>query len=159
MPNPVLHFQLSSRQSEATAAFYRQLFDWKMNAVPGMGYHLIETEAKQGIQGGIQEAKAEEPVEITFYVQVQDVQAALDKAQSLGAVITQPKLEVMPELVVGMFKDLEGRNIGVMHDSRLQAEMEAAAEPALKVKAKLKPKPKPVKKAKKAAKKKKAARR
>jgi predicted enzyme related to lactoylglutathione lyase len=161
MPNPVLHFQISSRQPEASAQFYSQLFAWKLSPVGGMPYHMIETEPKQGIPGGLAHATAEEPVEVTFYVQVPDVQAALEKALSLGASITQPLVLVTPELTLGMFRDPEGRSIGVMHDSRVQAELDApvakaVAAPAAKKSKKAK-KVKEAKKQKAAKKKKKKA--
>jgi predicted enzyme related to lactoylglutathione lyase len=157
MPNPVMHFQLSSKQPEATAQFYRDLFAWKLNEIPGMGYTMIETEPKQGIVGGVGHAKESDAIEVSFYVQVPDVQAALDKAQSLGATITQVPLVVTPELTLGMFKDLEGRSIGVMHDSQVQAELDAppvklkaaAAKPKAKAATKKKAAPKPKKKVKK----------
>jgi predicted enzyme related to lactoylglutathione lyase len=148
MPNPVMHFQIATRQPEAAAEFYRQLFEWKLSAIPGMGYHMIETEPRQGIPGGLSDARATDPIEVCFYVQVPDVQAALDKAQSLGATITQAKLQVTPEIVIAMFKDLEGNSIGLMHDTQVQAALEAPvaalkATPEAKPKSKPKAKPKP----------------
>jgi predicted enzyme related to lactoylglutathione lyase len=145
MPNPVMHFQLSSKQPEATAQFYKDLFAWKLNEIPGMGYHMIETEPKQGIVGGVAHAKETEAIEVTFYVQVPDVQAALDKARSLGASITQAPIIVTPEITLGMFKDLEGRSIGVMHDSQVQKELDTSVGAGSPRPAR---KPKPAKKSK-----------
>jgi uncharacterized protein len=83
MGNPVIHFEVTGTDGEALAGFYEQLFGWKTQGVPDMGYWLVEKEG-DGIAGGIGTSQ-EGPGQVTFYVQVDDPQAALDKAESPAA--------------------------------------------------------------------------
>lgn len=149
MGHPVTHFQLETRDDEATKQFYAQLFGWTITPVPGMPYHSIATGSPQGIQGGIAKVDESQPAAITFYVEVPDVAAALAQAQSLGATVTQAAVQVMPDLTLGMFKDPEGRSVGLSHSTLVLpvATPKAASAPA-KPKAKASKKAKPAKKAK-----------
>jgi predicted enzyme related to lactoylglutathione lyase len=113
MGHPVLHFQIEAKDDVASANFYCELFEWKTTPIPNMPYHTISTEGKEGIQGGIAKVSENQPAGVTFYVEVPDVAESLKKAESLGAKIVQPATQVMPDLTLGMFVDLEGRNVGL----------------------------------------------
>jgi predicted enzyme related to lactoylglutathione lyase len=41
--NKVVHFELPADNLERAQNFYRNAFDWSINAVPGMGYTLVQT--------------------------------------------------------------------------------------------------------------------
>lgn len=112
MANPVVHFEVSGPDGEALAAFYRELFGWKVEPVPGMPYHLIDTMGGAGINGGIN-VSSEAPPWVTFYVEAEDPQAVLDRAVSLGASVVVPLKEMGPT-TVGMFVDPDGLMVGVV---------------------------------------------
>lgn len=79
MPNPVIHFEIGCSDRAKTQAFFGSLFEWQMqDAGPAT---MIAT----GGIGGHMTALGHEPHHYTiFYMQVDDVQAYLDKAGSLG---------------------------------------------------------------------------
>ena len=52
MANPVVHFEVTGKDGPALVSFYEELFGWKVNAIEGMGYALVEKEG-DGIGGGI----------------------------------------------------------------------------------------------------------
>jgi uncharacterized protein len=110
MSNPVVHFEIGCQDNEKTANYFSQLFGWKMQ---GMGpATMIDTGSGSGIQGHIT-ALGHEPQRYTiFYVQVDDVQAFLDKAGKLGGKTLVPPVEI-PTGTFAWFADPEGNTIGL----------------------------------------------
>jgi predicted enzyme related to lactoylglutathione lyase len=105
MANPVLQFQIISKDPEGTGQFYSDLFGWKINAENPMGYRRIETGTNEGIQGGIWPAPPQAPTFVQFFVAVDDVKASAQKAEGLGA-----------KLLIPPTKLPEGDEMAVMHD-------------------------------------------
>jgi predicted enzyme related to lactoylglutathione lyase len=112
MGNPVVHFEVVGQDGEKLQAFYRDLFDWKLNVMPEMAYGLVEKE-DGGIGGGIGKAQ-DGPGYVTFYVQVDDPQAYLDKAESLGGKTIVPVTEIPDMVTFALFADPEGHMVGVV---------------------------------------------
>jgi predicted enzyme related to lactoylglutathione lyase len=108
MGQPVVHFEIGCRDSQKTQDFYSSLFGWKIaQAGPAT---MIET--GKGITGH-STALGPEPYHYTiFYVEVDDLQAHLDKAASLGG-----KTLVAPvPIPTGRFawmQDPEGNMVGL----------------------------------------------
>ena len=67
---------------------------------------------KGGIGGGISGDGAYSGV--TVYVQVDDLQKFLDKAESLGGKTVMPPMEVPGVVTLAMFSDPEGNVIGMI---------------------------------------------
>jgi uncharacterized protein len=85
MSNPVLQFQILSKNPDETAKFYSDLFDWKVDASNPVGYRQINTGSNEGIHGGIWPAPPQAPNFVQLFVGVEDVKAFVKKAQDLGA--------------------------------------------------------------------------
>ena len=105
MPNPITQFQIISKSPDETARFYGSLFGWTVNADNPLGYRQIQTGTAEGIQGGIWPAPPQAPNFVQLFVTVEDVPAAVAKAQTLGARVLIPAT-VLPE----------GDEMAVMHD-------------------------------------------
>jgi predicted enzyme related to lactoylglutathione lyase len=90
MPHPVTRFQILSAQPDRTAAFYSALFGWRIDADNPMGYREIHTGSAIGIQGGIWPAPPQSPAFVQLFVQSDDVEADVRKAQELGARVMVP---------------------------------------------------------------------
>ena len=115
MPNPVVHFEILGKDHEALQQYYRDLFNWKITQVsPEYPYGLVSVEEQgEGIGGGVGSSMDGGPQAI-FYVQVDDIQAAVDRAAGLGGEIAMP-VTVIPGMVVfAHFKDIEGNLIGLV---------------------------------------------
>ena len=67
-----------------------------------------------GIGGGIGQTFDGSSGFVTFYVGVDDVTAALEKAASLGGSILMPEMNVMEGVTIGHFADPEGHIIGLV---------------------------------------------
>ncbi len=108
MPHPVIHFEIGCRDSKGTQNFYARLFDWKINEQGPAA--MIDTGG--GITGHIT-ALGHEPHHYTiFYVQVDNVQAYLDKAKALGGKTLVPPVD-LPNGTFAWIGDPEGNTIGL----------------------------------------------
>jgi predicted enzyme related to lactoylglutathione lyase len=96
MAHPVTHFQMISKEPEQTAAFYGELFGWKIDANNPMGYRRIDTQSAAGIQGGIWPAPPQASAFVQLFVEVDDVRASVAFAEKLGARVVIPPT-VLPE--------------------------------------------------------------
>lgn len=111
MPNPVTHFEITGQDAKALQEYYGTLFGWEINADNPMNYGMIAAQDR-GAGGGIGPAM-QGPGMVTFYVEVDDVQAYLDKAVSLGGTVVAPKMDVPDGPTIALFADPEGHVIGI----------------------------------------------
>ena len=92
--------------------FYSDLFEWHVQPEDEMNYGVVDTHTEGGIGGGISGDGAYSGV--TVYVQVDDLQKFLDKAESLGGKTVMPPMEVPGVVTLAMFSDPEGNVIGMI---------------------------------------------
>lgn len=124
MAQPVVHFEIIGNDPARLRRYYGDLFGWEFDtsgpvsaAVSQAGnYGFVEpvpTGDGGGIPGGVGGGPGYDG-HVIFYVGVADVEAALQKAESLGG-----KRRMGPDqapgtgLVVGHFTDPEGHLIGL----------------------------------------------
>ena len=124
MGQPVVHFEVTGRDPERLRSFYGELFEWEFDtsapvaeaiSAPGRyGFVQCYTSADGvGIPGGVGGGEAYDG-HVIFYVGVPDVEAALQKAESLGGTRRMgPEKNPGANLVVGHFTDPEGHLIGL----------------------------------------------
>jgi predicted enzyme related to lactoylglutathione lyase len=124
MEHPVVHFEIIGRNPAKLRSYYGNLFGWRFDTsspVPEAisepsDYGFIEriaTSDGTGIAGGIGGGSDYEG-HVIFYVAVPNVEAALQKAESLGGIRRLgPIRSPNGTLVVGHFADPEGHLIGV----------------------------------------------
>ena len=110
MGKPVVHFEIGCRDKAKTQAFYSQLFDWDITqAGPAAN---INTGAG-GINGHITSLGHEPHNYVTVYVQVDDLQAYLDKATALGGK-TLVKPVSIPTGKFAWLADPDGNIVGLL---------------------------------------------
>ena len=114
MPYPVVHFEIQSNQPEKLHEFYRNLCDWHIDPNNPMSYGFVDTHAG-GINGGIGGTNGG-PNRVTFYIEVSDPQAALDKVESLGGKTVMPVTEIPDIVTLALFSDPEGNVIGLVKE-------------------------------------------
>ena len=113
MPNPVVHFEIQAKDHDKIQAFYKGLFDWHIDNNYPFNYGMVDTHAEGGINGDIAPAN-DRTSRVTFYAQVDDLQAYLDKTERLGGKIILPPMEIPDIVTLAMFTDPEGNLIGLM---------------------------------------------
>src|SRR6266545_507507 len=113
MGNAVVYFEVGGPEDEPLIDFYRELFGWGLQRVgEGINYTLIDTNGGDGLNGGLGKSGTGEPWS-TFYVEVEDVQATLDKVASLGGKTVVPVTEIPGFGTFAMFDDPDGLLIGL----------------------------------------------
>lgn len=109
MANPVVRFEIGAAEDQPLVRFYGELFGWGLQAVAD-GYTLVDTRGGSGINGGIGRSQSGEPW-ATFYVEVDDLEASLDRAEALGGRTVWRAAE--PGMVFAMFGDPDGLLVGL----------------------------------------------
>ena len=114
MGRPVVHFEINANDSKKLGGFYSELFDWKIDFNNPMGYGMVDAGGETGIGGGIGQSDGQAPRYVTVYVQVDDLQASLDKAEKLGGKTIVPPTEIPETVTFAMIQDPEGNFIGLL---------------------------------------------
>ncbi len=121
MGQPVVHFEVMGRDGEKLQSYYSEMFGWKVDASNPMKYGIVQREGNTdpdgiGIGGGIggMPEGMDSDGHVTFYVGVDDLEAALAKAESLGGTRVMGPAQVQETTVVGLFTDPEGHLVGVV---------------------------------------------
>ncbi|MEO8609577.1 MAG: VOC family protein [Chloroflexota bacterium] len=124
MGQPVVHFEITGQDPAKLRRYFGDLFGWEFDtdapvapAVSEAGNYgfinRIATPDGVGIPGGIGGGAGYTGYAI-FYVGVPDVEAALQKAESLGGKrVIGPVKNPGADLWVGHFTDPEGHLVGV----------------------------------------------
>lgn len=112
MPNPVIHFEVLGADADALQRFYAGAFDWQMQDVMDGGYYMVD--AGSGIKGGVGAAPQGTGGQVTFYVEVEDPAAALEKISKLGGKTIQEPMDVPNGPTIALFADPEGHVVGLV---------------------------------------------
>jgi hypothetical protein len=119
MGQPVVHFEVIGKDGEKLRSYYSELFGWEIDTNNPMNYGTIQREGNTrpdgaGIGGGVAGGPEGYEGHVTFYVEVPDIEASLQKAESLGGSRIFGPDEVFEGLELGQFKDPEGHVIGLV---------------------------------------------
>ncbi len=108
---PIVHIELSTRDRIKSADFYASLFGWRIEQRPDYDYALFES---GNIGGGLNPISDDNPAgSIVVYVDSEDIDADLKRAEGLGAKILQPKMEIPGTGWFGVFIDPDGNKIAL----------------------------------------------
>jgi uncharacterized protein len=110
----VVHWEIAAKDAKKSQEFYAKLFEWTIDANNPMNYGMVRSGGGQGgIDGGIFATQNGQPPYVTFYVEVDDLQKYLAKAESLGGKTVLPPMPVPNVGSIAMFTDPEGNFIGL----------------------------------------------
>ncbi|MDQ4090287.1 MAG: VOC family protein [Actinomycetota bacterium] len=116
MGQPVAFFEIISDDPERAQKFYAELFDWRVDASPGMdGYALVDTGAGDGaVGGGIGPSQGPGETGVKVYVRVDDLDAYLARAEQLGASALVPPMELPGDFGrIAIVADPDGNPVGL----------------------------------------------
>ena len=114
MANPFVHVELNTTDPDKAKSFYSKLFSWELQDVPmPMGtYTMIKV--GQGTGGGMMKHPVPgAPSSWLAYVQVNDINAATQKARSLGASVMKDVTEVPEAGWFSIILDPTGAALGL----------------------------------------------
>lgn len=107
----IVHVEFSADDRQKTGEFYNKLFGWKIDHMDEMNYTMFDD---SGVGGAFNPTSDENPAgTVLVYVGTDDVDVSLEKAQSLGAEIVMPKMEIPGFGWFGVFKDPTGNSVGL----------------------------------------------
>ena len=112
MAQPVVHFEIMGKDGKKTRDFYGKLFDWEFQVWEGMDYGLVQPATEKSIGGGVG-GNPDSPSSLTFYIQVDDLQAYLDKAESIGGKTLMGPTPIPGTGSFAMFADPDGNAVGL----------------------------------------------
>jgi uncharacterized protein len=140
MDTTIVHFEIPADNTERAAKFYRELFGWKIEKWEnpgGIEYWMVETTPTdekgmplgRGVNGGMMPRMypGQQPVN---YVNVASVDAAVAKAQKLGAKLMMGKTPVPGMGWFAQLNDPEGNVIAVWETDPAAAPEAATAAQA-----------------------------
>ena len=113
MANTVSWFEVVGQDGQKLRNFYADVFGWQFQmpeGLEGVDYGMTDP-SQTGIGGGIGTTPAGAG-HATFYVEVDDPQATLDKIESAGGKVVMPVTE-MPMVTLAQFEDPEGHLVGL----------------------------------------------
>ena len=114
MGQPVVHWELWSKDPERIGAFYAQVFGWNINHIPALDYRLVETGGQGGINGGIMKPQdGPWPGNMAFYIDVDDLTAYAEKVRAAGGRMIVERMEVPGVGALSLFEDPDGRVLGM----------------------------------------------
>lgn len=110
-PHPVVYFEIGCRDRAKSEKFFTDLFGWHIQSNGPAS--PIDSGSRQGIPGHITSLGHEPQHYTMFYVEVEDVQAYLDKAKTLGGKVLVPPIKI-PTGTFAWFSDPDGNTIGLL---------------------------------------------
>ena len=113
MGAPVVRFEIMGGNGNQLEKFYRELFGWKIDSNNPMKYGMVDTRTQGGINRGVGSSQ-DGGNRVSVYVQVEDLDAALAKAEKLGGKTILPPSKVPGGPKLAMFADPAGNITGIL---------------------------------------------
>ena len=108
----VVHIEIPAADPIRAGQFYEQLFGWKVQTDTAMNYTMWEPGQPPG--GGFNPLGEQVRAgDVLIYVDSEDIEADLRKAESLGGKIVTPKTEIPGIGWFGVFKDPTSNSIAL----------------------------------------------
>ena len=114
MPNPFIHIELNTTDLGKANDFYSEMFDWKLVELALEDGPYI-TIAVGGGTGGAMKTQLipGEPSAWLPYVLVGDIEAAMEKARTLGATVIKEVTEIANMGYMSIIRDPTGAALGL----------------------------------------------
>jgi predicted enzyme related to lactoylglutathione lyase len=116
---PIVHVEIPANDPRAASTFYADAFGWQIQVAPEFDYHMFQAEGGPGggfvpvatpTDGG---AMQYQPGDVLIYIGSADIDADLQKVESLGGAVVVPKTEIPQTGWFGVFKDPTGNKVAL----------------------------------------------
>ncbi len=114
MGNPIIHFEVAGTNGPELEYFYSGLFEWEIDhqGEGDMQYGFVANGSAGPVGGGIRHEPGGE-AEVVFYVEVDDLSEAMERAQALGGTVRIEPIDT-GDITFGMIRDPQGNSIGLI---------------------------------------------
>ena len=123
MGNPVSHFEVVGKDAQALQDFYGSAFGWKLTPVMPT-YAMAYPGVEGAINGGIGAAMDGGPGHVTFYVDVDGLEATLETVERLGGRRVVGPMDVPNGPKLALFADPEAHVVGLIEAGSRRARTE-----------------------------------
>ena len=113
MDNIIGLFEIACQDGARLRQFYEKVFDWRFATPRRRGLQPDRRRPEDGV-GGLLHEEQHGPIETLIYVQVPDLQKALDAAEQLGGKTIVPPTSTVGSRRIAQFEDPEGNIIGLV---------------------------------------------
>ena len=115
MLNAITHFEIYSESPSPLVDFYREIFGWQIEKVPGVDYWRIQTGAAEGpaLHGGLTSRAIPDLNGWMLFVNVASLDDIVARVQALGGSIIRPKTAVPRTAWVTIVADPANNIFGV----------------------------------------------
>lgn len=113
MGQPVIQWQILSRNTAAHADFYAKLFQWTISDANPLGYRTVDTASERGIPGGFWPAPPEATPFVQLFIEVDDVTACIEHTKALGGSVLIPPQDLPAGEQMAILRDPEGLSFGI----------------------------------------------
>ncbi len=119
MGQPVVHWELWSKDPQKVSEFYTKAFGWSVKHLPEMNYWLADTGGQGGINGGFMTPKEGPwPGNICLYIDVSSLGPAVEQVKRAGGKIVVEQMEVPGVGRFALFEDPDARVMGIWEQQR-----------------------------------------
>jgi uncharacterized protein len=111
MTGSVTHFEIyADDDPNELSEFYKELFDWQIEKVPGIDYFQIQTGPPEaaGIRGGLLQRPVQGPRSWVHYVSVDSIDEMVERVQKLGGKLIRAKAAVPKIAWYAVVEDPQG---------------------------------------------------
>jgi predicted enzyme related to lactoylglutathione lyase len=110
--NGICHVEIPCTDYEKAKKFYGDAFGWEVEIIPEMDYAMFK--GKDGPGGGFSKQLKVSDSGVLFYLEVEDIEAALKKVGDAGGQTVKEKTQISPDVgYFGIFTDSDGNVIGL----------------------------------------------
>jgi predicted enzyme related to lactoylglutathione lyase len=113
MGDPVVQWQIVTRDPQRATDFYSSLFGWSVDGNNALGYRRIDTGSSQGIGGAVWPRGDEGHDLVQLFIEVDDVDASAARAVALGGRVLVPKQELPDGDALALILDPGGLSFGL----------------------------------------------
>jgi len=108
----ISHIEFAGPDAESLRAFYGQLFGWGTSGRDVGGYRYFDIEMPGDLTGGIRH-EPQGAAEVVAYVEVDDLDTSVQRAEALGAKVRIP-LKSLGAVRFALVEDPGGNPIGLI---------------------------------------------
>lgn len=114
MGNPVMQWQIMTKDPEKHAAFYSAVFGWTIRSDNPLGYREVNSGSPRGAPGGFWPAPPEAVAFVQLFIEVKDIGSIIKKVTQQGGEVIVPAQTLPNGEQMAILRDPVGVSFGVM---------------------------------------------
>jgi predicted enzyme related to lactoylglutathione lyase len=105
MSSPIVFFDIAGPDDKELRQFYTRVFSWNFSQ---------QSQVRIAVKTPLGVAIRKDPAEKRIYIGVDDIKETLNQIEANGGSVDVPRFEVSGVVVLGLFKDPAGNEMGLV---------------------------------------------